>query len=304
MVETKNVAALPADPSEITESVIEAIRSVNVSHNIDLIRDAARQGAQIVCLNELFPAPYFSIGENVEENWEGFAESAEEGATISELRDVTKELSIVVIAPIYEQAESGQRYNTAVVIEDGEVIGKYRKTHVPHGNNEGGNFTEGYYYIASDEPGQNEGQEKVRGHDFFPVFETKHGNVGVATCFDRHFQYVWQHLENGGAQMVFSPAVTFGTVSEAVWEHEFPTEAVRHGFFVGGSNRKGQEFEGGPTFFGKSYFVGPDGQRLENLSTNPELVIADLDLSQVRGNLSGWNLPENRNDDWAKDAVE
>lgn len=303
MTETKNVAALPENIDRMNVRGVERIRRTNVNHNIGLIRDAFKHGVRIICLNELFPAPYFAIGKEAKTQWTRFSESAEDGASVEAIRELTRELAITVLAPIYEQTDHGDRYNTVLVIARGEVLGKYRKTHIPHGSNEQGNFTEGFYYNASDDANQNAGCDKVGGHPLFPVFATAAGKVGIATCFDRHFQYAWQHLENGGAEIVFSPAVTFGDTSEAVWEHEFPAEAVRHGFFVGGSNRKGREFPNGPEFFGKSYFVGPDGKKLPNLSGNDELVIAELDLDQAHGNSSGWNLPANQRIDLARSAL-
>ena len=242
MTETKNVALPPDDAGRLTPTDIEIIRQANLTHNLALIREAFGEEVRIICLNELFTAPYFAIGSEAQEAWTGFAESVISGPSVTALRQLTEELAITVLAPIYEKTDKGDRYNTVVLIENGEVLGQYRKAHIPHGHNEQGNFTEGFYYKASDDENQNHGREKVSGHPLFPIFTTQVGQVGIATCFDRHFQYVWQHLENGGAQMVFSPAVTFGDTSATAWEHEFPTEAVRHGFFVGGSNRKGREF--------------------------------------------------------------
>jgi len=114
---------------------------------------------------------------------------------------------------------------------------------------------------------------------------------------------VWQHLENGGAQIVFSPAVTFGKTSRKAWDHEFPTEAIRHGFFIGGSNRKGQEFNDGPVFFGEGYFVGTDGYKLPNISIFDNLIISDINLDTLKNDNSGWNLKLNQRVDLAKSAV-
>lgn len=299
LIETKNVA----DLSEITPLKIEKIKKINLEHNIELIKDAVNQGTQIICLNELFPAPYFAIEKEADKKWIDFAESVEKGSTIKALRKVSKDLNIIILAPIYEQATHGNRYNTTVVIEEGNILGKYRKTHIPHGHNEQGNFTEGFYYNASDDEKMNIGYKKISGHPLFPVFKTGIGKIGIATCFDRHFQYVWQHLENGGAQIVFSPAVTFGETSREAWNHEFPTEAIRHGFFIGGSNRIGQEFQNGPIFFGESYFVGPNGKKLPNVSNYKNLVIADLNLTELERDSSGWNLTGNKRLDLEKSIL-
>jgi len=290
ITETKSIA----DFSKISLSQIDEIKQINLNHNITLIKHAVSKGVQIICLNELFSAPYFAIGKEENKIWHNFAESVETGMTIKLLIRLSKELEIIILAPIYEQASSGKKYNTTVVIENGNILGKYRKTHIPHGSNEQGNFTEGFYYIASDDENMNGDSENISGHPLFPVFKTDIGYIGIATCFDRHFQYVWQHLEDGGAQIVFSPAVTFGETSREAWLHEFPTEAIRHNLFIGGSNRKGQEFKNGPMFFGESYFVGPNGKKLPNISNHKNLIISDINLTKLNKDSSGWNLKENK----------
>jgi beta-ureidopropionase len=294
LVQTKSVISLKCNSQHLGPEQVEEIRDANIEHNLRLVGIAEKQGSQIVCLNELFTAPYFAISNKVEGQWMLFAEHAENGATATALKQHTINSSIVIVAPIYEQDQSGKKYNTTIVVEGGAVIGKYRKSHIPHGKNEQGTFTEGYYYRASDELGQNERYEQAQGHDFFPVFQTSIGRVGIATCFDRHFSYVWDYLKAGGAQIVFSPAVTFGEVSQRMWKHEFPTEAVRNRMFIGGSNKKGNEFLGGPIYFGESYFTGPDGGMLHNTSPIQELVISDLDISLTDSDASGWDLKKHR----------
>ena len=80
----------------------------------------------------------------------------------------------------------------------------------------------------------------ARGENpFFPVFETSVARIGIATCYDRHFEGVVRSLARAGAEIVFSPAVTFGTKSRRMWDLEFPVDAARHGVFIGGSNRAG-----------------------------------------------------------------
>ena len=126
---------------------------------------------------------------------------------------------------------------------------------------------------------------------FFPVFKTSVGKVGVAICYDRHFEGVVGALARAGAEVVFSPAVTFGAKSRRLWELEFLTDACRHRVFIGGSNRLGSEKPWGQRYFGASYFAGPDGAKLPDLSRRPDLVIADLDLGSLsRPDPSGWDL--------------
>ena len=102
---------------------------------------------------------------------------------------------------------------------------------------------------------------------------------------------VMYSLASEGAELIFNPAVTFGAKSQRMWHLEFPVDAARHNVFIGGSNRKGSEPPWNQPYFGESYFCGPNGT-LKNLSTHPELVIADVDLGELaKGDSSGWNLP-------------
>jgi N-carbamoylputrescine amidase len=209
---------------------------------------------------------------------------------VTTLREAARRLRLVVIAPIYELDPSGARFNTAVVIdEQGQVLGKYRKTHIPHGKNEQGSFLEGFYYDRSD--GKNQlGPSNVSKNPYFPVFQTSLGRLGVAICYDRHFEGVVWSLAHEGAQLVFCPAVTFGEKSQRMWQLEFQVDAARHSVFIGGSNRKGVEPPWNQPYFGESHFAGPGG-KLPNLSRHERLVICDLELEALAGpDPSGWNL--------------
>jgi N-carbamoylputrescine amidase len=223
--------------------------------------------------------------------WLALAEDAQAGPTITAVRAAARRLELVTIALIFERDPSGRRFNTAVVVDEGgEVLGKYRKTHIPHGQNEQGSFNESFYYDRSD--GQNgRGPANVSRNDYFPVFTTSVGRVGVAICYDRHFEGVMHSLAHEGAELVFCPAVTFGSKSERLWALEFPVDAARHRLFIGGSNRKGVEPPWTQPYFGQTYFVGPNGPA-PDVSRHPNLVIADLDLGELSANdPSGWNLP-------------
>jgi beta-ureidopropionase len=270
---------------------LDDVRRANVEHNLRLIEAAGDAGAGIVCLGELFTAPYFALRKDP--MWLAMAEDAAEGPTVAALRATAKARRIVLVAPIYElDARSGKRFNTAVIVDsDGRLLGKYRKTHIPCGSNEQGEFAETFYYGRS-QGRQNPKSAKILGKNpYFPVFKTSVGRVGVAICYDRHFEGVVAALAEGGAQMVFSPAVTFGAKSRRLWEQEFLVDACRHRLFIGGSNRDGAEKPWNQPYYGASYFAGPDGEKLENISSRAELVIADLDLDALkRPDPSGWNL--------------
>lgn len=274
---------------------LDAIREANVEHHVSLMRAAREAGAQVVCFGELFTAPYFAFAQ--EPMWLDLAESAEHGPTVTRLREAARQAAMIVIAPIYEREPSGRRFNTAVVIDaSGAILGKFRKAHIPYGTNEQGTFAENFFYERSD-GGNGRGPANISNNPFFPVFETEVGRLGIAICYDRHFEGVMSALARQGAQLVFSPAVTFGAKSRRMWPLEFQVDAARHNLFIGGSNRKGAEPPWNQEYFGESHFVGPNGV-LVNQSSHPELIIADVDLGELaRPDPSGWNLARDRRPD-------
>jgi N-carbamoylputrescine amidase len=283
MTETRNVFRDMPDSIDGLAALagrLDEVRDANVAHHLALIEAASAAGVRVLGMGELFPGPYFALTEDP--LWFGLAEDGRDGPTVRAMCEAAREHGMVLVAPIYEvDAASGKRFNTAVVIDaGGGVLGCYRKTHIPEGGNERASFHETFYYGPSD--GGPDG--------YFPVFATVHARIGVAICYDRHFEGVVGSLAQGGAQIVFSPAVTFGTKSKRMWSLEFAVDAARHNVFIGGSNRRGAEPPWNIEFFGDSHFVGPDG-RLAGLDVHPDLVVADLDLSRLEGpDDSGWDL--------------
>jgi N-carbamoylputrescine amidase len=291
---TQTVNAYKPMPSTVAElqglkGKLDDIRRANVDHHVELMAAAQAQGVQVICFGELFPGPYFAMGKDP--MWFALAENAESGPTVTALKEAARHYGQVVVAPIYEQDPSGGRFNTAVVIDEkGVVLGKYRKTHIPFGTNEQGSFDEPFYYDRSD--GKNgRTPANISKNDFFPVFKTSFGNLGVAICYDRHFEGVMHSLAREGAELVMSPAVTFGNKSHRMWHLEFQVDAARHRLFIGGSNRKGSEPPWNQPYFGDTHFAGPNGVA-QNISKHENLVISDVDLAELSGpDPSGWNLP-------------
>lgn len=275
-------------------SRLEEIRRTNVAHHQELIAAAAGMGTQIVGLGELFAAPYFALRRDA--FWKDMAEELESSSTIAELQGSARQHQVVLIAPLYER-DGDHFYNTAVVIDaNGEVLGRFRKCHIPQGRNEQAEFDELFYYGAS-RGSLGNASSKVSDHAFLPVFDTAIGRIGINICYDRHFEGMVSRLAAQGAELIFSPAVTFGEKSKRLWDMEFEVEAARHNVFIGGSNRKGKEAPWNQEFFGSSYFVGPNG-RCQNRSSNANLIVAELDLSELSAaDPSGWNLGADRRAD-------
>jgi len=239
-------------------------------------RDAAAQGAQVICFQELFYGPFFAQVQDKE--YYSWAEQAD-GPTITRFRALAAELSMVMVLPIYEEEQAGFLYNTAVVVDaDGTVLGKYRKHHIPnlHG------FWEKFYFRP--------------GNTGFPVFDTAVGRIGVYICYDRHFPEGWRALGLNGAQIVFNPSATSRGLSSYLWKLEQPAAAVANEYYIGALNRVGIEPLGDDDFYGTSYFVGPDGQFVGDVADayKPELVVRDLDLDRISQVRNQWAFYRDR----------
>jgi beta-ureidopropionase len=249
----------------------------------ELARAAADQGAQIIGFQELFYGPYFGIVQD--QKYYDYVESIP-GPTTVRFQKLAEELRMVMVLPIYEVANEGEYYNSAVVIDsDGALLGTYRKHHIPHLPN----FWEKFYFRP--------------GNLGYPVFDTAVGRVGVYICYDRHFPEGWRELGLNGAQIVFNPSATKPGLSNRLWEIEQPAAAAANQYFVAASNRVGFESDefGGEAvrFYGSSYFVDPRGNFIgEHGSTDSEqLLVRDLDLGELRKARQDWQFYRDRRPD-------
>ena len=212
-----------------------------IAEHVRLARAAAADGAQVMCFQELFYGPYFCQVQDAD--YYSYAELIPEGPTTQLMCDLAKELSMVLVLPMYEIEQAGLLYNTAAVIDaDGTYLGKYRKTHIPqvHG------FWEKFYFRP--------------GNMGYPVFDTAIGKVGVYICYDRHFPEGWRALGLNGAEIVFNPSATSRGLSSHLWKLEQTASAAANNYFVGAINRVGVEELGDNDFYGTSYFANPRGE--------------------------------------------
>ncbi len=268
---------LKADP--IGDS-FDTIRDKMTEAHMALIEDAAKQGVQVIGLQEVWTMPYFPAEKD--DRWFGSAEMIPEGPTTQLMMETAKRLNMVIVSPIYELGEDGKLYNTAAVIDaDGRYLGKFRKIHIP----KVGKFDEKYYFAD--------------GNLGFPVFETAVGKVGVYICYDRHFPEGWRELALNGAELVFNPSATFRGLSDHIWTLEQPGAAIANGIFIGANNRVGWEapWKKGE-FYGSSYFVNPRGEILDQgTDDKDELVVSELDLDMIRQVRETWAFFRDRRPD-------
>jgi beta-ureidopropionase len=228
---------------------------------VDHVQTAAAQGAQVVCLQELFYGPYFCQVQDAQ--YYSYAEPVPDGPTTQIMCELAKQHNVVLIVPLYEQEQPGVLYNTALVIDaDGKLLGIHRKNHIPQVKG----FWEKFYFRP--------------GNLGYPVFDTAVGRIGVYICYERHFPEGWRALGLAGARIVFNPSATSRGLSQYLWRLEQPAAAVANEYFIGAINRVGIEPLGDNDFYGQTYFVDPRGQLVGDAAsdTEDEVVVRDLDM--------------------------
>ena len=278
MARITRAALIQASNDSSPEASIAETKKMMIDKHVKLIKQAADQGAQVTCLQEIFYGPYFCAEQDT--RWYEIAEQIPNGPTIKLMQELAKEHKMILVVPIYEVDMTGVYYNTAAVIdENGEYLGKYRKHHIPHCNP---GFWEKFYFKP--------------GNLGFPVFETSAGKIGVYICYDRHFPEGARELGLNGAEIVFNPSATVAGLSEYLWKLEQPAHAVANQFYVGAINRVGTEapWDIGE-FYGQSYFCNPRGQiMVEGSRDQDEVVIADLDLDMIEEVRNTWQFFRDR----------
>jgi len=278
LIQAHNVA--PAD------APIDEIKKANLDNQMKLVEEAAKQGVQMLCFQEIFTTPYFCAEQQT--RWYEAVEKVPDGPTVKLMQDVAKQHGMVLIVPIYEEEQTGIYYNTAAVIDaDGKYLGKYRKTHIPH---VAPGFWEKFYFRP--------------GNLGYLCFDTAFARIGVYICYDRHFPEGARCLGLNGAEIIFNPSATVAGLSEYLWKLEQPAHAVANGYFVGAINRVGTEAPWNiGEFYGQSYFCDPRGQIVaEGSRDQDELIVADLDMDKIREVRNTWQFFRDRRPD-AYDAI-
>ena len=176
-------------------------RQAMIEAHLPYVEQAAQQGVNILCFQEIFTGPYFPPSQDAK--WYNLAERIPEGGTVQQFQALAKHHHMVILLPLYEEEMAGLYYNTVAVIDaDGSYLGKYRKNHLP----QVAGFWEKFFFRP--------------GNLGYPVFKTKFGTIGVYICYDRHFPEGARALGLAGAEMVFNPSATVAGLSESLWQKE------------------------------------------------------------------------------------
>jgi N-carbamoylputrescine amidase len=259
----------------------------NFARAIDFIRDAAKNGAEIICLPELFRSQYFCQLED-HDNF-SLAETIP-GPSTEALTKLARELGIVIVASLFERRSAGLYHNTAAIIDaNGELLGKYRKMHIP----DDPLYHEKFYFAPGDLGFQN--------------WKTARGNLGVCVCWDQWYPEAARLTALRGAEIIFYPTAIgwhpkekkeFGKAQHSSWETIQRSHAIANGCYVAAANRVGHEAPAGGDgieFWGQSFVCGPDGEIIAKGSVDrEEIVTADVDWKQVNEHRTHWPFLRDR----------
>ena len=269
----------------------------NFSRAIDFTRDAAKQGAQIICLPELFRSQYFCQTED-QKNFE-LAEEVP-GTSTSVLGKLARELGVVIVASLFEKRSAGVYHNTAAMIDaDGKFLGKYRKMHIP------------------DDPLYHEKFYFTPGDLGFQAWETKRGKIGVCVCWDQWYPEAARLTALRGAEIIFYPTAIgwhpsekkeFGAAQYSAWETIQRSHAIANGYYVATANRVGHEKPAGGDgieFWGQSFICAPSGEIVAKGSVDcEEIVLADIDWQSVDRHRTHWPFLRDRRVDAYRDLEQ
>ena len=256
--------------------------AANLDKAIQRIREAAKQGAEVICLQELFRSRYFCQREDHE-----FFKLAEPipGPTTEALAKVGREAKVVIVASLFEKRAEGVYHNTAAVLDtDGRLVGKYRKMHIP----DDPLFYEKFYFTPGDLG--------------FRVHETEHGKLGVLVCWDQWFPEGARLTALAGADVLFYPTAIGWldgedpAVNESqrdAWETSQRAHAIANGVFVAAVNRVGRE--GNLTFWGNSFVADPFGRVIARATTDrEETLVVPCDLGKIDETRTHWPFLRDR----------
>ena len=250
----------------LIQTTTESTKQAVIDKTIPLIREAAKSGAKVICLQELFHTPYFCIEQDTEQF--DLAEPIP-GNTTEQLAAISREMGIYLIVPIFESVHNSVFYNTAVVLgPDGEIVHKYRKMHIPQDPG----FEEKFFFAPGDLG--------------WPVFDTPWGKMAVLICWDQWYPEAARLMALRGARVIFYPTAIgrldsepeqLGLQQHQAWETVQRGHGVANGCYIAACNRVGREAD--TLFWGQSFVSDYYGSIVSKGSQIEEqVVLANLDF--------------------------
>ena len=266
----------------LVQMTCEPEPKTNLKKAIAGINDAAKRGAQIVCLQELFRSQYFCQTEDIE--LFKLAETIP-GPSTEALSKVARQRGVVIVASLFERRAAGVYHNTAVLIDtSGEIAGKYRKMHIP----DDPLYYEKFYFTPGD--------LGFKSHD------TAYGKLGALVCWDQWFPEAARLTALGGAQFLFYPTAIgwlpdeeaeVNDAQHSAWETIQRAHAIANGVYVVVVNRVGPE--GKLTFWGQSFVADPFGRVIAKASADrEEVLVVECDLTRIEETRQNWPFLRDR----------
>lgn len=253
-----------------------------------LVREAAADGAELICLPELFRSRYFCQTEDYDRF--ALAEPVP-GPSTERFAALAAELDVAVVLSLFEERTPGLYHNTSALVDGSHgYVGKYRKMHIP----DDPRFYEKFYFTPGDLG--------------FKVYPARGAHLGMLVCWDQWYPEAARLTALMGAQVLLYPTAigwhpeeqnTLGPAQHAAWETIQRSHAIANGCFVVAANRTGFEPDpggsGGIEFWGQSFVVGPDGSILARAGVAEETVLrVDLDLGGIAAQRQGWPFLRDR----------
>jgi N-carbamoylputrescine amidase len=269
-------------------------RDDNIERAIEGLREAKKQGAQLVCLPELFAGPYFC---QVQDPAEFERAEALDGVTVSRIQAAAKELHLDVLVSVFERRSAGLCHNTLLHLSSaGSVQAVYRKTHIPQDPL----FEEKFYFTPGDLG--------------FVSSDTPQARIGLLVCWDQWFPEAARLTTMQGAEVLFYPtAIGWMEGEEAdhqaqlsAWQTMQRSNAIANGVFVVAVNRVGVETTraGNLTFWGHSFVCGPDGQVLAQAGTDEQVLVVSCALDHIDRTRRVWPFLRDRRIDLYGDLTK
>ena len=269
-----------------TQMACTANQAENVARAENLVRRAAKSGAQIVLLQELFATPYFCKDQR--QDLFALAAPADSHPVIMAMQSVAAELQVVLPVSFFERANAAHYNSVAMVDADGSVLGVYRKAHIP----DGPGYQEKYYFNPGDTG--------------FQVFRTRHGALGCAICWDQWFPEAARIMALKGAEILLYPTAIGSEPQDPAldsrdhWTRVMQGHAGANVMPLVAANRIGEERgeSCAITFYGSSFIAGPTGEILVQAGREEEAVLtASFDLDAVAAMRASWGVFRDRRPD-------
>jgi len=263
----------------------------NITKATNLIKQAADKGANIILLQELFQTPYFCI--QYDEDIFKLAQNFENNKILKQMSELAKKFNVVLPISFFEKDNNAYFNSIAVINADGNILGKYRKSHIP----DGPGYLEKYYFNP--------------GNTGFKVWDTNFGKIGIGICWDQWFPEAARIMALKGAEILFYPTAIGDELmseydSSGAWQRVMQGHAAANIMPVVASNRIGSESVKGQVngFYGKSFICDRSGKIIAEASKDKEeVILAEIDTEENHLFRRNWGLFRDRRTDLYKEIL-